>query len=504
MSRFRVFRVMRVPFHCRPGRVLENVCRSSPPSGEKLGIPSPRLRAIPLLVLLCLLVVPWGCVSLPNTSKLIRESEESCNPVPRVVGHDRSLSHSSSKQLIERLRRQALPTDILDRHIRVEELLSGAPLVAGNRVSLLVDGPDTYEAMAEAIRNARDHINFETYQFRDDEVGRDFAALLLQKQAEGVQVNLIYDSAGCYGTPSAFFERLRRGGVNLLEFNPLNPFQCCSRWRLTHRDHRKILIVDGSVAITGGVNITNDYSPSLFKSAQRRKERFAGLWRDTDVQIEGPAVAELQKLFLETWKKQDGPKLSPRVYFPPPKPMGDAVVRIIGSSPDAGSGLTFIMYVAAISFAQHSIHLTSSYFVPDRQMVRALTDAARRGVDVRIILPSKSDSPMAVYAGRARYRRLLEAGVKLYEHTSAVLHAKTAVIDGVWSSVGSTNMDLWSFARNDEVNAVILGRDFAVQMESMFARDLEGSTAIALDTWKRRPARERVKEWLASRLSHWL
>ncbi len=456
-----------------------------------------------LLLALLTLLLPGGCVSLPNTSKLIRETQQAC-AIPKVVGPKRQLSSRQSRALIERLRQQHLPIDFLDRHIRVEEMLCGAPLISGNDIKLLVDGPATYDAMAQAIQNARDHINFETYIFRDDEVGRDFAELLLMKRAEGVAVNLIYDSIGSRSTSSDFFQKLRDGGVNLLEFNPINPLSGSKRWRVTHRDHRKILVVDGTLAITGGVNITSDYSASLFKSRRKRKERYRAFWRDTDVQIEGPAVAEFQKLFLETWKRQEGPKLPERDYFPAPERKGSEVARVIGSSPETKSGLTFMMYVAAITFAQRSVHLTNSYFVPDKQMLRALAGAAKRGVDVKIILPASSDSPMAVYAGRSHYRRLLEAGVKLYEHTTTILHSKTAVIDGVWSSVGSTNMDLWSFARNDEVNAVILGSEFAAQMEAMFQKDLQNSREITSDAWQRRPFRERVKEWLARRLSYWL
>ncbi len=455
------------------------------------------------LAILLGLLASYGCATLPNAGHVIEESLRAC-AAPRGAGPNPPLSAKQNRAVIERLRLQDLPTNTLERHIRVEELISGAPLVGGNRVTLLVDGPATYEAMAHAIRSARDHINFETYIFRDDEVGRDFAQLLLEKRAEGVEVNLIYDSIGCIDTPAAFFNALREGGINVVEFNPVNPAVGNARWALMHRDHRKILIVDGSLVITGGVNISCDFSHSVFGSVRRRVDHFRSFWRDTDVQIEGPAVAEFQKLFLQSWRKQGGPQLSDRDYFPAVSPMGDQVVRVIGSSPDARSGLTFLMYIAAISFAERSIHLTNSYFVPDKQMIRALTDAARRGVDVKIIVPASSDSPMAVLAGRSHYRRLLEAGVKLYEHGKTVLHAKTAVIDGVWSTVGSTNMDLWSFLRNDEVNAVILGRDFGEQMEAMFERDLQDSRAITLEEWKRRPFRERLKEWFARRLSHWL
>ena len=194
--------------------------------------------------------------------------------------------------------------------------------------------------------------------------------------------------------------------------------------------------------------------------------------RDTDVQIEGPAVAEFQKLFLDTWQKQKGPKLSDRNYFPDLKEEGNALVRVVGSTPGQSNRITFVVYVSAITFAEHSIHLTNAYFIPDDQILDAFTDAARRGVDVKIILPSTSDSSMALDAMRYNYSELLKAGVKVYEYRNAWLHAKTAVIDGVWSTVGSTNLDYLSLSSIDEVNAVILSREFAIEMEKMFARDL--------------------------------
>ena len=246
----------------------------------------------------------------------------------------------------------------------VIESVSESPLTKGNKVTLLVDGPATYAAMFKAVENARDHINIETYIMEDieDETGRKFADLLLQKQADGVQVNLIYDSVGSYTTPAAFFQRLRDGGIQVVEFNPQNPLKARGKWRLAKSDHRKILIVDGKVAITGGVNISQVYSSSL---SGREKEEGAQMpWRDTDVQIEGPAVAEFQKLFLDTWQRQKGAILSQRNYFPALKEEGKALVGVLGSTPGEANRLTFIMYVAAITFAENSLSYDKCLFCP--------------------------------------------------------------------------------------------------------------------------------------------
>ncbi len=403
---------------------------------------------------------------------------------------------------MERLKRSVDPTDILERYTAVVESVTESPLTKGNNVTLLTDGQAAYAAMFKAIQNAKDNINFETFIIEDDEVGRKFVDLLLQKQVEGVQVNLIYDSLGSYGTPTAFFQRLRDRGSQVVEFNPINPFKAHGHWLLAHPDHRKILIIDGKVAIAGGINISSVYSSKL---SGKREVKGAPLpWRDTDVQIEGPAVVEFQKLFFDTWQKQEGPKLSERDYFPDLKDEGSALVRVVGSTTGQSNRITFIVYVSAITFAEHSVHLTNAYFIPDDQILDALTDAAKRGVDVKIILPSTSDSSLALYAAQYNYSELLKSGVKLFERRNALLHAKTAVIDGVWSTVGSTNLDFWSLLSDDEVNAVILSHEFATEMERMFAKDLAESDQIQWEEWKKRPLFPRIREWFAHLFSHWM
>jgi cardiolipin synthase len=381
----------------------------------------------------------------------------------------------------------------------LEQAITDSPLTVGNKVTLLQNGVDTYAAMFAAMRSARDHINLESYIFEDDEIGQQFADLLLAQQGRGIQVNLIYDSVGGVGTPRAFFERLQQAGVAVLEFNPLNPLSARVPWTVNHRDHRKLLIVDGETAFMGGLNISSVYSSGSITGRFRRPKPPSdpAEWRDTHLKIEGPVVDEFQKLFLQTWAKQKGTPLAPRNYFPALQSQGQDMVRAIGSTPDEPFSRIYITLLSAIGNAEKEVFLTNAYFVPDPQLLKALIDAAARGVDVRLLLPSHSDSALVFHAGRAFYQTLLAGGVKIFERSGAVLHSKTAVVDGVWSTVGSTNLDWRSFRDNDEINAVVLGRGFAGQMQQMFNKDLAASVEIDLETWNRRSALLRFKEWMA-------
>jgi cardiolipin synthase A/B len=463
---------------------------------------SPSYRSLRCAALLLLaLSFESGCATLPNVADKIDETP-GAQQSPQIVSSKGLLSPEKSQAIMVRLQKSVEPTDILGRHLAVVEAVTDSPLTKGNKVTLLADGPATYAAMLQTLENAKDHINLESYIIEDDETGRKFADLLLQKQAAGVQVNLIYDSVGSINTPAAFFQRLRDGGIQVVEFNPINLLENRGEWRLTHRDHRKILLVDGNVAILGGINISEVYSSRPFK--RQRHEKPPIHWRDTDVQIEGPAVAELQKLFLETWQQQKGPQLAERNYFPGLKEAGSALVRVISSTPGETNRVPFIMYVSAITFAERSIYLTHAYFIPDDQILQALTEAAKRGVDVKIVLPGISDSRLARYLQRQHYDALLQAGVKIYEHNSSLLHAKTAVVDQVWSTVGSTNLDFLSLLNNDEVNAVILSLEFAAEMEKMFAKDLAASRQILWEDWQQRPWLPRIGEWFVNLFARWL
>ncbi len=444
----------------------------------------------------CCLALAAGCASLPDTRFL---SERYVTQAARLEGARGPLSARQGAAVMAGLKRKAGDLDVLDKQVALEQEITGGPLVVGNKVTLLQDGPATYAAMFAAIRAAKDHVNVESYIIEDGEVGLRFADLLLEKQAGGVQVNLVYDSIGAISTGRPYFERLKQGGVQVLEFNPVNPLAARGGWAPNHRDHRKLMIVDGHTAFLGGINISSVYSSG---SSPRRHDgpvdRSRG-WRDTDVRIEGPAVGEFQKLFMQTWAKQGGQPLAQREYFPSVAPRGTEIVRAIGSTPDDPFSLIYLTLISAITNAEKQVYITNAYFVPDPQLLRALLDAAARGVDVRLVLPAQSDSNAAFHAGRSHYSQLLEGGVKLYERGGALLHVKTAIVDGVWSCIGSSNLDWRSALDNDEVNAVILGREFAQQMQAEFVRDMAASEEIEREAWERRPLLPRLKE-LGARL----
>lgn len=452
---------------------------------------------------MCVLAIAiWflGCSSLPL---FVPDLSLADGPPIRVASARGLLTSTQSQAVLERLQSRGTPTNIFDRHLALEEAIAGSPLTTGNHVRLLKDGPATYRAMLQAIAAARNHINMETYILDDDEIGQQFAQALIRKQQEGVQVNLIYDSVGTLDTPKAFFDRLRDSGIRVLEFNPVNPLAAKKGWELNQRDHRKLLIVDGSTAFLGGINISGVYSSgsSLIKRADDRHDR---KWRDTDIQIDGPVVADFQKLFLDAWTSQQGDALATRDYFPKLKPAGKHVVRAIGSSPQDAYSQIYGTLLSAIASAETQVALTNAYFVPDPQLVAALESAAQRGVEVTLILPSNTDSWLVFHAGRGHYARLLRAGVRIHERRGVVLHSKTALIDGVWSTVGSTNLDWRSFLHNYELNAVILGEDFGRQLQAMFDHDLAESDAITLAQWERRSVDLRMKELFARAWEYWL
>ncbi|MEO7644125.1 MAG: phospholipase D-like domain-containing protein [Burkholderiaceae bacterium] len=250
-----------------------------------------------------------GCNSLPM---IIPDLARPAAASMAIEGARGPLSAQQSKIILEGLRRNGKDLDVLGRHLALEEAIVGTPLSTGNQVTLLQDGPATYRAMYAAILEAKDHINMETYAMDDDEVGQRFAQILIEKQQQGIQVNLIRDSAGTLNTPNEFFQKMTDRGVNVLEFNPLNPLISRKDWTLNHRDHRKLLIVDGSTAFLGGINISSVYSGGSFSQSSRKKSNGSLAWRDTDLQLKGPVVAEFQKLFLSTWEKQKGQALAPK------------------------------------------------------------------------------------------------------------------------------------------------------------------------------------------------
>jgi cardiolipin synthase len=452
-------------------------------------------------ILLCALLLT-GCGSLPPIYQAMHKHSDGRTSSIRVENARGPLSSQQTKQVLASLKKAGPETSIFTRHLAAEEDIVGSPLMTGNKVTLLLDGPSTYKSMFAAIRGAKKNINMETYNIEDDEVGRRFAAALTEKQKSGVQVNLIYDSIGSLNTSIDFFKPLADSGGRVLEFNPLNPLLLRKEWE-AGRDHRKLLVVDGQIAFVGGVNISSVYSSGSFKSSKPR-EKDAQPWRDTHIRIEGPVVSEFQKFFLATWQNQKGEPLASAAFFPRISSKGHEVVRAISTKPSDHYSPVYVTLISAINSAETYAYITSAYFVPGPQLLLALESAARRKVDVRLLLPGKTDSTLVFYASRSYYDELLSAGVKIYERQDALLHAKTAVVDGVWSTIGSTNLDWLSIEHNEEINAVILGQDFGSQMKMMFQKDMDASRLVTLEDWRQRSIGPRIKEFAARLLSRWI
>ena len=451
-----------------------------------------------------LMTVLSACATLPNVDKQMAATTPADVVIVDAKGRPDARKGDA---LLARLEQRSGSSDILQKHLAFEQQANPAhPLVLGNRVSLLQNGPQTYEAMFQAIANAKSHINLETFVFDDGDVGEKFSRLLRERAQQGLRVNVIYDSVGTIMIPRTFFETMRSSGVRMLEFNPVSPTARRPRpWRLNNRDHRKLLIIDGTTAFVGGINISDTYSsspsgsdpdsePPASADGQHLPEQG---WRDTHLRIEGPVVAQFQRLYVQTWVRQGATPLDETGFFPAIKPQGDAVVRAISSTYQDKDSPIFATLLSAIQHAESYVHLTVAYFAPDRQLMDALEDAAQRGVDVRLILPNKTDSWAVFHVGRSHYAELLKAGVKIHERQGPVMHSKTASIDGVWSTIGSTNLDWRSFLHNDEVNAVVLNIDFAKQMQTMFVADLSASEEIDLDRWRRRSLLLRIQEMTA-------
>jgi cardiolipin synthase len=401
--------------------------------------------------------------------------------------------------------------------------LRDRPLVPGNRVTLLRDGPQVHQAQINAIAAAQHHVHLETYLITDGEIGSCYADALIERARAGVHVRLMLDGLGALGAGDAYRKRLLDAGVRLREFNPVNPFREPRLWRVTRRTHRKTLVVDGRIAFTGGINITDEYRRGPL-DAEPATAAGQG-WRDTHVQIEGPAAAEFQRVFLTYWARLGGLR-DTSDYYPAVPALGDCLACAVT---DQGEGFIdhwvggeddnddddlprpknplrpkyrvkpriYHAYRDAIQLAKDRVWITQAYFAPNGRFLRTLTRAAKRGVDVRLIVPQKTDAGLVKYAARRSYARLMRAGVQIHEYLPAILHAKTAVIDGVWSTVGSSNLDYRSFFHNDEANAFLIGADFAAEMEAMFEQDLQHCRQIDRALWRKRGWRERLLEAFA-------
>ena len=409
----------------------------------------------------------------------------------KVFGARGPLSTRQSKAVLGRLATQAPDAGTLERHLAVEQIVAESPLFIGNQVRILRDGAETFPAMFAAIRQATRYLYLEYYIFEDVTCeGETLSDLLVRQSQAGVHVRVIYDGIGSIGTDSGFFDKLRAAGVQIAEFNPPNPWK--RHFALNSRDHRKLLVADGTVAILGGVNLSSTYQSAPLAAAPQKPQ---DVWHDTDIQITGPVVLALETLFREHWHEQQGVPLGADADpDPPSQPPGDEVVRILGSSPAKLKRRYYVTAISAIRNAESSIWITGAYFVPTHQEKEGLMAAAHRGVDVRLLLPAHSDSGPALAVQHSHYEELLRAGVKIYERDDGILHSKTMVIDRVWSIVGSSNFDHRSVLFNDELDAVVLGKETGERLADDFIADLQHAAQIDADQWARRSALEHLRE----------
>jgi cardiolipin synthase len=448
----------------------------------------PRAAFFSVLSLL-LAALLGGCAAVPSVDGVI-------DGTPRgpqtVVGARGPLSPAQSKAVIARLGAQS---DLLQRHLAIEQEVAGMPLSVGNRTWLLHDGPETFHAMFAAIKAARRNIYLEYYIFENVESDRTrLVELLTAKARAGVSVAVIYDSYGSIDTPQDVFDKLQAAGVTVLGFHPLTDVGS-----INDRDHRKILVVDNRTAIVGGVNLYTAYQAHPHSRMVASDGPSPETWHDTDVEIEGPAAAELQQVFLTHWRDEQGLPLKP-VAPRPPLTSGNQAVHIIASDHNDTVPRYYATILSAIRNAETSIWISAAYFVPTEDEKHDLIAAAKRGVDVRLMVPGNSDEPMAQAVGRANYGDLLEAGIHIFEEQDGMLHSKWATIDGVWSVVGSSNFDHRSILFNDEVDAVVLGRETAAQLEALFDKEVAKAKPVTLDAWSDRPFDERFREFYSRAL----
>ena len=375
--------------------------------------------------------------------------------------------------------------------------------VASNSVRLLINGREAFPEMLGAINAAKHSVLLEMYWFDSDRVGRTFAAALAEAAQRGVKVAVIYDAIGSLGASPEMFDELRAAGAHVLEYNPVAPWRRRFRLdRLTRRDHRKILLVDGTLGFTGGVNLANQWAPE--------DEEQGGGWRDDMIRVEGPAVDGFLRCFADAWRRQARelpPFVAEALAAPEPQPAGRSEghrVNVVGQAGIGGRHAMGSNYLVAIYRADSRVWIKNSYFVPDRRVVRALRRAARRGVDVRVIVPGESDVPVTAWASRHVWSRLMRSGVRIYQWTRGILHSKTAVVDGNWSTIGTFNLDHLSLRMNLEVNVTVLDADFGARMESSFMSDLGECVEVEPRAFRFRSLGDRLLELLAYRFRKFL
>jgi cardiolipin synthase len=366
---------------------------------------------------------------------------------------------------------------------RIMGNLFGPPLVPGNAITTLVNGDEIFPEMLKAIHSAQRSITFETFVYWSGQVGEAFSQAFAERAQHGVKVHVIIDSIGGGKIDRAYVKQMKKAGVEVVDYHPVHWWDLANK-KVNNRTHRKIMVVDGRIGFTGGVGIADEW----LGSAQDPKH-----WRDNHYKVTGPVVLQLQAAFVDNWLETTGHVLDGPDYLPDLDNTGENWAQVFKSSPNGGSESMELMFLLSLAAAEKNIRLASAYFVPDRLTVQTLSDAARRGVKVQIIVPGPTiDYKFVRRASRARWGELLKSGVEIYEYQPTMYHTKLMIVDDKWVSLGSTNLDNRSFRMNDEANMNVLDPIFAAGQIELFDADLQKSRQITFEQWKKRPLINKV------------
>lgn len=366
---------------------------------------------------------------------------------------------------------------------------SHAVVTIGNKLEILQNGTATFSSIIESLENAKDFIHLEFYIFADDNLGGRIKEILKQKVVEGVEVRMIVDDVGSWKLKKPFYKEMRKAGIQIYSFLEVRFPNLTSK--VNYRNHRKILIVDGHTGFVGGLNIADRYiDGGVFES-----------WRDTHLKIEGDAVNTLQAVFSTDWFFVSQTELHDKKYFPTKPPLGSEMVQIVASGPDSDWPGIMMGMVQSVAAAKKYVYISTPYFMPNESVLTALKVAAMGGVDVRVLIPRKSDALITNLSSHSYIREMLDADVKFYFYEKGFLHSKVTVVDDIIGIIGTANMDFRSFEQNYEVNAFIFDRQKALELKETFFDDLKDSHEISLETWPLRPRIEKIKESFARLIS---
>ncbi len=404
----------------------------------------------------------------------------------KSLGKIRNLSNKQLREIGQKHKNLSKVIQEKENIVRLLLNNSNSLLTTGNEVKILEGGVTTFEAIFEAIQNAKHHIHLEYYIFSDDKIGNRLKDLLIQKSSEGVEVRIIIDDVGSWGLKKKFINRLKENGIEIYPFMEVRFPRLTSQ--VNFRNHRKILIVDGIVGFTGGINIADRYLEGIKK---------IGPWRDLHIQITGDAVACLQVVFAADWFFCINENLSGRKYFPAFSEKPGKAIQVSASGPDSDWESIAQAFFAAIANARKKVYIVTPYLMPPPNILSALKTVALSNIDVRIIIPRKSDAVIPRWSSFSYVGELLEAGVKMYFYEAGFIHSKYLIVDDTFATVGTTNLDFRSLETNFEVNAFIYDKDFATQLERVFITDLENSREIHLDKWEKRAWHKKLRESVA-------